>query len=466
MSPNQPVSRNRLALMLGRQRKPSFDRALSEFRPGVLAVQDAPPSPAARRLAWLIMTLFFTGFWWAILGTLDIVAIAHGRVIPSGHSKPVHALAAGEVSAIHVRDAQRVKRHALLVELDATVELAEEGRLVIDHRDALHSRDRLQKLLSLLQTERVPELEQAARELASGPDSQATQSRLLRGQLLALAKRLQVLDRNLLRQQETLRSAQAEIRKLELVLPLVSERAHGIKSLVDQKLQGRHAWFDAEKERIVHAQNLELQRLRQAEINAAISQLQSERESLLADQRREFLEQQWQNEQKIKTLGQELVKVRELINRRQVRAPAAGVVQQLSVHASGAAVATGATLMVIVPETRKLEIDATLLNRDIGFVRAGQTAEIKVETFPFTRYGTVPARVVNVSRDAVIDDQLGLVYSVKLALLQGGIRVDGESGTLSPGMGVVAEINTGERRIIDYLLSPLLRYRQEAMRER
>jgi len=270
----------------------------------------------------------------------------------------------------------------------------------------------------------------------------------------------------LVRQQETLRGAQTEVRKLELVLPLVSERAHGIKSLVDQKLQGRHAWFDVEKERIIHAQNLELQRLRLAEIDAAISQLQSERESLLADHRREFLEQQWQIEQKIKTLGQELVKVRELINRQQVRAPAAGIVQQLSVRASGAAVTTGATLMVIVPETRELEIDAMLLNRDIGFVRAGQTAEIKVETFPFTRYGTVPARVVNVSRDAVIDEQLGLVYAVKLAPLRGGIRIDGQSSTLSPGMGVVAEINTGERRIIDYLISPLLRYRQEAMRER
>jgi hemolysin D len=166
-------------------------------------------------------------------------------------------------------------------------------------------------------------------------------------------------------------------------------------------------------------------------------------------------------------------------------APVAGSVQQLTVHTIGQVVTTGQQLMIVVPKGTKLEVEANLLNRDKGFVREGQEARIKVETFDFTKYGVIDGVVTDVSNDAVSLGQNGgpqsgqgqaaavaaagagaLVFPVRIALSRETIRVGGKEAPLTPGMSVVAEVKTGNRRVIEYLLSPLLKLKDEAFRER
>ena len=149
-----------------------------------------------------------------------------------------------------------------------------------------------------------------------------------------------------------------------------------------------------------------------------------------------------------------------------LRAPVNGVVQQLAVHTLGGVVQTAQQLMVIVPEDVGLEAEVLVLNKDVGFVRAGQEVEIKVDSFPYTRYGTLSGTVVHVSRDAVKDEQQGLVFPAQIQMERASIIVDGHKTPLQAGMSVVAEIRTGKRRVIDYLLSPLQQYQSEAMKER
>ncbi len=146
-------------------------------------------------------------------------------------------------------------------------------------------------------------------------------------------------------------------------------------------------------------------------------------------------------------------------------APVAGTVQQLAVHTVGDVVQTGERLMIVVPDGTTLEVEAMLPNKDNGFVHAGQSARIKVEAFPFTRYGLIEGTVRSVSNDAVALDE-GLVFPVRIAVKRDTIMAHGRHMKLTPGMAVTAEIRTGDRRIIDYLLSPLARYADEAMRER
>ena len=122
--------------------------------------------------------------------------------------------------------------------------------------------------------------------------------------------------------------------------------------------------------------------------------------------------------------------------------------------------------MVIVPEQRDLEVEALLLNKDIGFVHERQPAEVKIDAFNFTQYGVIPAQIIDISDDAVQDDVLGWTYKLKVALEQSSINVDGKEVELTPGMTVTAEVKTGERRIIEYFLSPLLRGLDEGIRER
>jgi len=149
-----------------------------------------------------------------------------------------------------------------------------------------------------------------------------------------------------------------------------------------------------------------------------------------------------------------------------LKAPVAGVVQQLIAHTEGGVVTEAQPIMVIVPEDAQVTAEVTLENKDIGFVNTGQNAEIKLETFPFTRYGTVNATVKTVTADAVNDEKRGAIFPVLLSMAQPTIDVDGKRIRLSPGMNLTAEIKTGQRRVIEYLLSPVQRATSESLRER
>jgi hemolysin D len=163
--------------------------------------------------------------------------------------------------------------------------------------------------------------------------------------------------------------------------------------------------------------------------------------------------------------------------------PVDGVVQQLAVHTVGGVVTSAQPLLVVVPADAHLEIDATVSNDDIGFVRAGQEVAIKVDTFNFTRYGLLHGKVMSLSQDAISRDQpqdkdgrtetasnksnaQRSFYSARVSMDSAQMRVDGNLVNIGPGMAVTVEIKTGTRRLISYLLSPMIQYEQEVLRER
>ncbi len=150
----------------------------------------------------------------------------------------------------------------------------------------------------------------------------------------------------------------------------------------------------------------------------------------------------------------------------QLTAPVAGVIQQLAIHSVGGVVTPAQPLMIVVPDSATVTAEVTIANQDIGFVNAGQMAEVKLETFPYTRYGTVKARVDVVTADAVTDDKKGSYYPATLTLSQKDMLIDGKRVNLSPGMNITAEIKTGQRRVIEFLLSPVQRAGSESLRER
>jgi hemolysin D len=150
----------------------------------------------------------------------------------------------------------------------------------------------------------------------------------------------------------------------------------------------------------------------------------------------------------------------------QLRAPVDGTVQQLSIHTVGGVVTPAQELLAVVPSTESLEVEATVLNKDIGFVRAGQRATVKIESFPYTRYGYLEGIVESVSHDAAQDENLGLVFQARVRLSKASLLIDDVTVALTPGMALSVEIKTGTRRVIDYVLSPLRQHQTESMRER
>jgi hypothetical protein len=197
------------------------------------------------------------------------------------------------------------------------------------------------------------------------------------------------------------------------------------------------------------------------EIRAALLEGQRQRASLIAETRRATLDALNLAEQKAASLAQDLLKAENRGRLMRLVAPVGGTVQQLAVHTVGGVVTPAQPLLVIVPGDNPLEVEAFVENKDIGFVQAGQAAEVKIETFPFTRYGTLRGRVIHVSGDAIQDEKRALVYAARVKLEKATLRVDGKTVNLTPGMAVTVEIKTGKRRVVEYFLSPLLQYRDD-----
>ena len=221
------------------------------------------------------------------------------------------------------------------------------------------------------------------------------------------------------------------------------------------------------KERLTDAENdVVTQTEKLTEVQAALTTTRRQTEQIRQEYRKTLLTDLAEAEIRVAALEQELRKALQRSDLQDLTAPVDGVVAQLAIHTVGGVVQPAEAVMAIVPLDEKLEVEAMVLNKDIGFVAVDQPAEVKLETFPYTKYGVIEGTVIDVSSDAVQDEQLGFVYPTRVALAKATMEVNGKTVNLTPGMTATVEIKTGTRRAIEYILTPLLRYGRESMRER
>ncbi|MDH0892909.1 MULTISPECIES: HlyD family type I secretion periplasmic adaptor subunit [unclassified Pseudomonas] len=436
-----------------------------QFLPAALALQDAPVHPAPRIIQWTIMAFAVLTLLWACIGEIDVVATASGKIVPSGKSKIIQPSEVAVVKAIHVYDGQQVKAGELLVELDARITGADVQRLKNDLLAAQVDSARADALLESIQHDRPP-ASLAERIPQALPQQQASAQAWLQGQYLELKAALEQGDAEIAQRTAEIQAAKAWVAKLQESLPITRQLADDYKRLLDKAIIGKHAFLEREQRRMDQERELAIQQARVIELNAARLEAERRRQGVIAQTRRAMLDLQHEAEQRAAALVQELAKAEQRDRLMRLTAPVEGTVQQLAIHTPGGVVTEAQPLMVIVPKDQPVEVEAMLENKDIGFVRAGQEVEIKVETFTFTKYGVVHGTVLNISNDAIEDERLGLVYSTRIQLKENSIRVGEQQIQLSPGMAVRAEVKTDKRKVIDYFLSPLQQYVDESMAER
>lgn len=250
------------------------------------------------------------------------------------------------------------------------------------------------------------------------------------------------------------------------MLPLVRQRESDFKALKEQGFVAGHAEQDRMRERVELERDLATQQARVTEAQAALAETRNGRGAYLAEVQRQLSDRQAQARLKSAQLQQESAKTERREQLTRLTAPVSGTVQQLAVHTAGGVVTEAQPLMVIVPDDAAVTAEVIVDNKDVGFVRDGQQAEVKLETFTFTRYGTVPATVQTIAADAVNDEKRGAIFPATLVLARDAINVDGKRIRLSPGMNLSAEIKTGKRRVIEYLLSPVQQTASESLKER
>jgi hemolysin D len=467
----------RVIPLLPRPRGPT-ERA---FLPAALEIVETPASPTLRLTSALIVLFLTTALVWSYVGKVDIIATAPGKVVVRSRTKVIQPYDTGVVRAIHVADGDRVEKGQVLIELDPTISTADKTRYADMLVEAQLDQARLKALLAPGAADPFAGVSAPSDLLA------ATRARLEaegREQTAKLAK----IDHQVAQKRAEEAQIEAEIAKYDAALPLVQGPAdiHGalLKTQFGNKidyLQSQQQLVEMQHERIAEQKKHD-------EAEAALAELAAERSKTEAEFKRTVLTDLAKADREAAEAADELTKAEQKTDLSTLTAPVAGVVQDLAVHTFGGVVTPAQQLLRIVPTGGEVEVDAMVANQDDGFVEVGQEAEIKIDTFPFTRYGLIHGRVDAIAHDAVdepeseqqrrqgsqsasdepasVEHAHQLVYTARIALEEKGLVIDGKPLELAPGMAVVAEIRTGKRRVLDYLLSPLHRYGHDVLRER
>jgi hemolysin D len=458
-----------------------------QFLPAALEILETPASPVGRAIGATLILFFVIAIVWAIFGHVDIIATASGKVVPTGRTKTIQPLETGIVSAIHVRDGDHVTAGQVLVELDRTVTQAERRHVAEDLIASQLDVARLATLRDSFDADAVPQ-DLVAPAGASASDIARTRSSM-RAQASEQLAKLASINRQIQQKVAESQSVVATIAKIDATLPLVEEEASVRQKAMAIQYGNRIAYLDAQTKLVDQQNERIVQQHKMVEIAAARQALEQQIQQTKGNYEHQVLNDLSDAEKKAAEFSQDLVKAEQKTDEQILRSPIDGTVQQLVLYTVGGVVTPAQQLMVIVPIDSRLEVEAMVSNRDIGFVSLGQQAEVKVDTFNFTRYGLLQGKVVSVSQDAILHDKPNqkaagnpkpdgalsdssepegqeLQYSARVALDETRMLIEDKMVNLAPGMAVTVEIKTGTRRIIEYLMSPLLRYRQESLRER
>lgn len=439
-----------------------------EFLPAVLEVQDSPPSPIGRMITWLVVALTVIAIVWASLGQVDIVATAQGKIITAGNSKIIQPLEIGVVKQIHVQEGQSVKKGDPLVELDTTDSSADKERLESQLRAAQLEIARQTAITQIDFQEGKADKGQLVMKENSGisQDELALQTQLLQSEVAEYSSKISTLNNQEQAKKAEKASTRNIVTKLEKTLPIVTERAESLKKLADRNLSPKHTYLEMETQRISQEQDLKAQRNRLDEIESNIKAITNEKEALQATIKKTAYQRIAELNQTAATLEKELQKINNRKSLQLLTSPVDGVVNQVSINTIGGVVTPAQALMTIVSKDNALQVEAWVANKDIGFVEKGQQVEVKVEAFPFTKYGVIDAEILNLSYDAIPDEKQGLIYKAKVQMNKSAINVGEKLIELVPGMNVTVEVKTGKRYLIEYILSPVMEYQAESIRER
>jgi type I secretion membrane fusion protein, HlyD family len=431
-----------------------------EFLPAALEVVETPPSPIGRAVAWLLISLFIIAIVWASVGHVDEIAVAQGKVIPSGYTKTIQVFDTGVVKAIHVQDGSKVQAGDKLIELDTTFTAADLAR------------QRKEKAYYQLEIKRLT-AEQLERPFLIGEESETNpedgsyQLKLYQSRMVEYQAKKAAAEQAVEQAQAALEGAKAVKEKLVMQLEIAADKEEKMKNLLDLASVSEFQYLDCKDKRIEIQQNLTSQISEIAKDYHSLLQNMETLHNTVGEHDRDIISKLVDDRHQLQAIEEDLSKAEEKNKLSTIISPIAGTVQQLAVHTIGGVVTSAQTLMLVVPEDTQMEIETWVANKDIGFVYVGQDAEIKVETFNFQKYGTLEAKVVEVSSDAVEDKDKGLVYR---ALLRTEVNyfslANNRTVYLTPGMAVTAEIKTRQKRIIEYFMDPFIKYKSEGLRER
>jgi hemolysin D len=463
---------------------PTLTALHREYLASRIEASVAPPARVVAILPSVFLALLIAVGAFAWFGHVDIVVSTTGRIVPAGKVELVQPSMPGTIAEILVAEGDAVAAGQPLVVLDPTEAEAERALLARQVSAGALEIARLEALLGLTVLARGDTAIVAADYFAppDGADPVLARAARQHGEV-------DVADAQTAKLIAGRRAVVAEREKLAQVIPILADREAALAHLLNQQLTARSEYLAVKRELVETTQQAVVLDRRLAEADRDIAKARADREAMLAGRESEVAGMLADQAETVAASRQELVKAEDRSRRQTITAPDAGIVTQVSVATVGGVVQTGEALMRLVPTTGALEASVTVPNQEIGFVEAGQDAVVKIDAFNYLRYGTLPGRVVKLSADAVDPtaaaraaaeggaaasaagtgpggQQATPSYTATIALEQETVTVDGRAVRPTPGMTVTVDIKTGERRVAEFLLQPVLRYAEEGFRER
>ncbi len=464
------------------------ERRDQEFLPAALEVLERPGSPIAFLFIKLIVAFTGLALLWASFGWTDIVAVARGKIQPAGRIKLVQPIDPGKVLSIFVQNGDLVEEGDPLIALDPVEAQADETALMESLASASAESARRQMVMKAAQTEGMQPLvilwDEAIPEKTRQREGEVGQA-----DLQNLFNQVRTLDAQSEQKQAERDRLLHVIAAQQRLITVLQERVDMRSSLLRTDSGTRASVIDAMEGLNYQITVLEGQRGQVVEAERAIAAFQAERQKTISSFIADHATRANEAERQAIEAGQKLLKAQAKRDHMTLRSPSHGIVQAMSVTSLGQVVQSGQEVLRVIPQRGDIEIEVYVENKDIGFIEEGQDAYLKIEAFPFTRYGIIEAQVVRIGKDAIPDPDAkqieadpsrpaetramagaqhmqSLVFPVTLRTEQKVIRAEGRQIPLSAGLAVTAEIKTGQRRIIDYLLSPIKEVHSEALHER
>ena len=485
-----------------------------EFLPAALEVLETPPPPLPVALMLVICAFFALALVWSFIGRLDVHAIAQGKIETVERPKVIQPLDPGKVLAIHVENGQHVNAGDVLVEFDPAEAAADEAA-ARDQRDASLAEIARRRFaiaearaaLTLLTKSNDPE---AAKQSLSSLQAVATNidpdikwdadaSDRFRSREIAvliadfgqLVGGLQNFDKQMAEKQASITRLNMSIAFQRDLIGTLTDQVNTRQEAIDLKVGTKINLYDAKQQLQKSQSSLALDRGELIQTDAALNELTSEKAKLLAQFVADNQNKSEDAARKADEAKEAVAKAEARLARTKLVSPIEGIIQQIAVTTVGQVVTTGQQLMMVTPEKAPIQVEALVANMDIGFVRPGQNAVIKVDAFPFTRFGVLHGKVARIASEAIDEQEAkralanttaaanvanapgpamgqpqSFVFPVIVTLDENAMKIDGVRIALAAGMTVSVEIKTDSRRVIDYLLSPLAKVASEAMRER
>lgn len=441
-----------------------------DFSPPLLRLQDASPNPLGRKVLWALLVLLGALLVWALIGRLDIVAVAEGKLIPESYVKIVQPAESGIVKEILVKEGASVKAGQVLMRMDALITDADAKAIDADYQRKRLTLRRIESELSgqsfRVQTDDPPAL----------ADEIAAQHRANRS---AFEAALAEERSRLIKARQEMAAAEQVKKKLEEVLPHYREQDKAYEKLVKTGFAGALMGSDKKRERLEKEQELQTQGFLIESARASLQQSEKKLTQIDSDYRRQLHAERNDIQGQFDKLAQEVAKQAHKQTLLELKASQDGVVKDLATHTSGTVVQPGTILLTLVPKDEILRAEVWISNEDIGFVREGQPVKLKFAAFPFQKYGMIQGTVDHVSADAADSNTPNgsaqsdsgrrsqpLLYKALIRLKEMQLEMDHQRFPLSAGMQTNAEIWLGDRTVMEYLLSPVRRAWHEAARER